>query len=102
MLSRRTSPGRGGADEAVEKAPEVNTSVAEDLGEATPMTTNSGEPHQSEPPPHTVLEANAAPGRDAQPPSREGGGAPAPSAASINLEAAHALDEALQRASIME
>ena len=49
VLSRRTSPGRGGADEAVEKAPEVNTSVAEDLGEATPMTTDGGDPQQSGP-----------------------------------------------------
>ena len=36
VLSQRTSPGRGGAGEAIEKAPEVNTSVAEDIGEATP------------------------------------------------------------------
>ena len=41
-------------------------------------------------------------GSDQHPPSTDGGGAAAPSAASVNLEAAHTLVEALQRASIME
>ena len=49
VLSRRTSPGRGGVGEAVEKAPEVNTSVTEDIGEATPMTTNGGDPNNPGP-----------------------------------------------------
>ena len=73
VSSQRVSPGQGGVDEAVEKVPEVDTSVAKDLGEATPMTTNNGEPHQSGPPPNTIPETNAAPGLDTQPPSREGG-----------------------------
>ena len=102
VSSRRTSPGRGGADEAVEKAPKVNTSVAEDLGEATPMTTNGGELHQSGSPPNTVPETNATLGLDMQPPSREGGGATTPSAASVNPKVAHALERALQSASVVE
>ena len=46
VLSQRTSPGRGGSGEAVEKVPEVNASVTEDIGEATPMTTDGGDPQQ--------------------------------------------------------
>ena len=40
-------------------------------------------------------------GSDKQPPSKERGGAPAPSEASINPEAPNALEEALQSASFM-
>ena len=47
VLSQRAYLDRGGANEDVEKVPEVNTSVAEDVGEATPMTTDGGDPHQS-------------------------------------------------------
>ena len=72
MLSQRTSPGHGGAGEAVEKAPEVNTSVAEYIGEATPMTTDGGDPQQSGPQPDTIPENNTAPGSGGQPPSKEG------------------------------
>ena len=58
--------------EAVKKAPEVNTSVAEDIGEATPMATDGGDPQQSGPQPNTIPETNAAPGSGEQPPLKEG------------------------------
>ena len=102
VSSQRPSPGRGGADKTVQKAPEDNTSDAVERGTATPMTTEGGGPQQFGPSPNTVPETNAALGSDQHPPSTEGGGAAAPSAASANLEAAHTLEEALQRASIME
>ena len=72
MSSRRTSPGRGGVREAVGKAFEVNTSVAEDLGEATPMTTDGGDPQQSRPRLDTITETNADPGSGEKPPTKEG------------------------------
>ena len=92
----------GGANETVEGVPEVNTSGTEDLGEAAPMTTDGGDPQYSRAQPNTIPETNMAPGSDKQPPLKDGGGAAAPSAASINPEAAHALEEALQSASVME
>ena len=100
VLSRRTSPGHGGAGEVVEKAPEGNTSVAEDIGEATPMATDDGDNQQSGPQPDTLPETYVAPGSGEQPPSKEG--ASAPSVTSTNPEAPNTLVEALQRASIME
>jgi hypothetical protein len=101
VSSQRTSLGRGRANETVEKVPEVNTSVAEDLGEAIPMTTDGGDPQQSGPQPDTIPETNAAPGLDKQPSLKEGGGASAASVTSTNSEAPNALEEALQRASIV-
>nr|XP_020166448.1 fibrous sheath CABYR-binding protein-like [Aegilops tauschii subsp. strangulata] len=102
VSSRRTSPNRGGVSKAVEKAPEVNTLVAEELGEATHMTIDDGEPQQYGPQPNTIPKTNAAPGSDKQAPLKEGGGASAPSAASTNPEAPNAPEEALQCASIVE
>ena len=61
-----------GGGKAIEKAPEVNTSAAEDIGEATPMKTDGAEPQQSGPQPDTIPETNAAPGSGEQPPSKEG------------------------------
>jgi hypothetical protein len=81
--------------------PKVNTSVAENLGEATPMTTDGGDPQQSRPQPDTIPETNTAPGGDKQPSLKEGGGVSAPSATSTNLEAPNALEEALLCASIV-
>nr|XP_040258366.1 uncharacterized abhydrolase domain-containing protein DDB_G0269086-like [Aegilops tauschii subsp. strangulata] len=94
VLSQRTSPGCGGASEAIEKAPE-------DMVEATPMATNGGDRQQSRPQPYTLPETNVAPGLSKQLPSKEGGGS-APSATSTNPEAPNTLVEALQCASIME
>ena len=96
VSSQRPSPGRGGADETVQKAPEDNTSDAVERGTATPMTTEGGGPQQFGPSPNTVPETSTAPGSDQHPPSKEGGGAAAPSAASVNPEAADTLQEALQ------
>nr|XP_045087525.1 fibrous sheath CABYR-binding protein-like [Aegilops tauschii subsp. strangulata] len=61
VLSQRTSPGRGGAGVAVEKAPEGNTLVAEDMGEVTPMETDGGDRQHSGPQLDTPPETNASP-----------------------------------------
>ena len=86
----------------MEKAPEVNTPVAEDIGEENPMETDGGKPQQSGPQPDTIPETNAAPGSGEQPSSQEGGGATTPPATSVNPEALDVLKEALRHASIVE
>ena len=101
VLSRRTSPGHGGASEAAEKAPEDNTSAAEDMEGATPMATDDGGPEQSGPQPDIIPETNVAPESGEQPPSKEEG-ASAPTAASTNPEASNTLVEALLCAAIVE
>ena len=72
MSSQRTSPGQVGADEAVQKAPEVNTSDAADWGKATPLTSEGGGPQQFGPSPNTISETNVAPGSDQHPSSTKG------------------------------
>ena len=66
------------------------------------MTTEGGVPQQSGPSLNIVSETSTAPGSDQHPPSKEEGGAGAPSTASANPEATDAMQEALQHASIVE
>ena len=101
VLSRRTSPDREGVNEDIEKVPEVNTSVAEDMGGAVPMVTDGGGLDQSGPQPNTIPETPVAPESNKRPPSREGG-VPAPTATSTNPEAPNTLVDALQSASVLE
>ena len=61
-----------------------------------------GTPQQSRAHLDTIPETNAAVGLGEQPPSKEGGGASTPPAASTKPEAPNALEEALQSASIVE
>ena len=68
---------------------------------ATPTTTEGGGSQQFGPPPNIVPETSVALGSDQHPSTMEGGGATVPPAASVNPEAAHALEEALQCASIV-
>src|SRR3989337_2618083 len=72
VLSRRTSPGHGGASEAAEKAPKDNTSAAEDMEGTTPMATDGGGPGQSGPQPDIITETNVASESCEQRPSKEG------------------------------
>ena len=101
VTSQRVSPTRGGGSGADERVPEVNTSAIVCQGETVPMATDGREPKQSELPPNTVPGASMAPESGRQPPTI-GGGASAPTASSINLEAPNTLEEALQGASIVE
>ena len=94
MSSQRPSPGRGGVDETVRKSPEDNTSVVVERGTTTPMTTEGGGLQQSGPSPNTIPGTSTTPGSDQHPPPKEGGGAGAPSATSVNPEAADTLQEA--------
>jgi len=102
VSSQRASPGGGGADGAVQKAPEDNTSDTIEQGTATSMTTEGGGPQLSGPSPTAIPKTSMAPGSDQHPPLKEGGGAAAPPAASVNPESADTLQEALQHASIVE
>ena len=61
VLSRRTSPGRGGAGEAFEKAPKGNTSTAEDMGGVIPMATDCEGPDQSGPQSDIIPKTHVAP-----------------------------------------
>ena len=101
VLSQRTFPGQGESQEAVRVALEGETSAAGHMGKQIPMEAGGGGRVQFGPPPNTILETYMASESGVQPPSREGG-APSPSASSINPEAPDILVEALQSASIVE
>ena len=81
--------------------PEGDTTVAEHMGEQTPMDTDYGGRIQFGPQPNTSPEAHVAPDSGRPPLSREGG-EPTPPVTSVHLEAPDRLLEALRGASIVE
>ena len=97
VLSRRTFPGRGEAQEA----PGGEASVAGHQGYPIPPETSDQGHIQFGPQPSTVPETYAAPEPRKQP-SSKGGGAPIPPVTSVQPEAPDTLMEALQSASIVE
>ena len=82
VLSRRTAPSRGGAQDVVQEAPQGETSAVGHMGEQIPMETGDGGHVQFGPHPDTVLETHTAPESDVQPPLKEGG-VPIPPVASV-------------------
>ena len=101
MLSQRTLPAQGEAQEAVTVAPEDDTSAAGHMGEQIPMETGDGGHLQFGPQPNTILESYTARESGRQPPLKEGG-APIQPVTSVHLEAPDTLLEAMQSASIFE
>ena len=61
VLSRRTLPGQGEVQEAVQVAPQGDASAAGHMGEQIPMETGDGGHAQFSPQPNTILEAHTAP-----------------------------------------
>lgn len=97
VLSRRTLPAQGEAQEAVMVALEDDTSDARHIGEQIPMETGDGGHIQFGPQPNTIPETYMAPESGKQPPSKEGG-APIPPVASVHPAAPDSLLEALRSA----
>ena len=71
VLSRRTAPSQGGAPDAVQEAPQGETSAARRMGEQIPMETGDGGHVQFGPQANTIPETYAAPESGKQPPSKE-------------------------------
>ena len=71
VLSRGI-PGQGEAQEAVRAVPKGETSVAEHMGEQTPMDTDDGGHIQFGPQPNTAPEAHVAPDSGRPPLSKRG------------------------------
>ena len=61
VLSRRTAPSRGGAQDAVQEAPQGETSAAGHMGEQIPMETGEEGRIQFGPQPNTILGTDTAP-----------------------------------------
>ena len=101
VLSRRTCPGQGETQEAVQVVSEGDTSAARHMEEQIPLETGDGGHIQFGPQPNTVPEAHTAPESGKQPPSKEEG-APIPPVTSVHPEALDTLLEALRSASIVE
>ena len=73
VLSRRTAPSRGGAQDTVQEAPQGETSTAGHMGEPLPMEIGEEGRIQFGPQPNTILETHMAPDSGEQPPLKEGG-----------------------------
>ena len=72
VLSRRTAPSRGGAQDAVQEAPQGETSAAGHMGEQIPMETGEEGRIQFGPQPNTIPGTDTAPESGARLPSKEG------------------------------
>ena len=72
VLSRRTAPNRGGAQDTVQEAPQGETSTAGHMGEPIPMETAKGGRIQFGPQPNTIPETHMAPESGEQPPLKQG------------------------------
>ena len=83
VLSRRTAPSQGGAPDAVQEAPQGETSAARRMGEPVPMKTGKEGRIQFVPQPNTIPETHMAPESGEQPPLKEGG-APLPPVAPVH------------------
>ena len=101
VLSRRTAPSRGIAQDDVREAPQGETSAAGHMGEQIPMETGGEGRIQFGPRPNTIPETNTAPESSEQPPSKEGG-APIPLVVPVQPGAPDNLMEALRGASIVD
>ena len=78
VLSRRTTPSQGGAQDAVREAPQGKTSSAGHTGEPIPMEIGEEGRIQFGPQPNTIPETHMAPKSGEQPPLKEGGASPPP------------------------
>ena len=101
VLSRRTAPNRGGAQDAVREAPQGETSTAGHMGEPIPMETGEEGRIQFGPQPNTIPETHTAPESGEQPPLKEGGASPPP-VAPVHPGAPDDLMGALRSASIVD
>ena len=72
VLSRRTTPSQGGAQDTVQEAPQGETSAAGHMGEPIPMETGEEGRIQLGPQPNTIPEAHTALKSGVQPPLKEG------------------------------
>ena len=72
VLSRRAAPNRGGAQDVVREAPQVETSAAGHMGEQIPMETGKEGRIQFDPQPNTIPETHMAPESGRQPLLKEG------------------------------
>ena len=84
VLSRRTAPNRGGAQDAVREAPQGEASTARHTGESIPMETGEEGRIKFGPQPNMISETHMAPESGEQPPLKEGActasiGGPCPS-----------------------
>ena len=74
VLSRRTAPNRGGAQDTVQEAPQGETYTAGHMGEPIPMKTGEEGRIQFGPQPNTIPEIHMAPESGEHPLLKEGGG----------------------------
>ena len=102
VLSRRTAPSWGGAQDVVQEAPQGETSAAGHMGEQIPMETGEEGHIQFGPQPNTIPGTDMAPESGARLPSKEGGGEPIPLMALVQPGAPDNLMEALRGASIVD
>ena len=72
VLSRRTAPSRGGAQDAVQEAPQGETSAAGHMGEQSPMEDGEEGRIQFGPQPNTIPGTDTALESSARLPSKEG------------------------------
>ena len=72
MLPRRTTLNRGGAQDAVQEAPQGETSTTGHMGEPIPMETSEKGRIQFGPQPNMIPETHMAPESGEQPPLKEG------------------------------
>ena len=101
VLSQRTAPSRGGAQDAVQEAPQGETSAAGHTGEQIPMETGEEGRIQFGPQPNTIPGTSTALESGTHLPSKEGG-APIPPMAPVQPGAPDNLMEALRGASIVD
>ena len=101
VLSRRTAPSWGGAQDAIREAPQGETSTAGHMGERIHLETSEEGRIQFGPQPDTIPETNVAPELGEQPPLKEGG-APLPPVVPVHPGAPDNLMEALRGASVMD
>ena len=101
VLSRRTTPNRGGTQDTVQEAPQGEPSTARHMGESIPMETGKEGRIQFGPQPNMILETHMASEASEQPPLKEGG-APLPPAVPVHPETPDNLMEALRGASVMD
>ena len=83
MLSWRTAPNRGGAQDTVREVPQGKTSTAGHTGEPIPMEIGEEGRIQFGPQPNTIPETHMASESGEQPPLKEGG-APLPPVAPVH------------------
>ena len=72
VLSRRTAPSQGGAQDAVQEAPQGETSAAGHMGEHIPMETGEEGRIQFGPQPNVIPGTDTSPESGARLPSKEG------------------------------